>query len=389
MDQPRGDGGLPERATGPRASDDDRLVVVTRLREAAGEGLIDLDELEQRIAAAYEARTLPDLVPITADLPAPRNPPVPPPKSADTKPVLEAIFGQAMQSPGFQHHLTVYLLTIGMLIGIWALAGAGHFWPFYPAAGWGIGLGSHWMAAKSGRERVDHRYERALDHAERRDEQLRRRNERHQDRHRHLPPPMPGMPPAPAGSTIPPATPAPTAQAPATAIGGDVPVRRFVVAMFVDVVNSTRLNEALGDEQWSSLRRATRRTIDEAVTAQGGWEANTSGDGVLARFEHPAAAAGAAIEILRTLDRQRGSTGFAPSVRVGIHSGDAVDEDGDIIGNVVNLAARVTGAADPDEILVTEHVADHLGPGQHAEGRGLHSLKGIERPRHLLSLRWQ
>lgn len=373
MDQSRGDGGLPERAAGPRASDDDRLVVVTRLREAAGDGLIDLDELEQRIAATYEARTLPELVPITADLPAPKLP-APPPKTEDSKPVLEAIFGQAMQSPGFQHHLTVYLLTIGMLIGIWALSGGGHFWPFYPAAGWGIGLGSHWMAAKNGRERPDHRYDRAVDKTERRDEQLRRRNERHESRHHPLPPPMPGVPPAPA--------PAPSPSA------SEAPVRRFVVAMFVDVVNSTRLNEALGDEQWSALRRALRRQIDEAVTSQGGWEANTSGDGVLARFEHPAAAASAAVEILQSLERQRAASGFAPSVRIGIHSGDAVDEDGDIIGNVVNLAARVTGAADPDEILITEHVADHLGPGQHAEGRGLHSLKGIERPRHLLALRW-
>lgn len=382
MDQPRGDGGLPERAAGPRASDDDRLVVVTRLREAAGEGLIDLDELEARIAATYEARTLPELAPITADLPAPR-PHAPPPPQGESASILRSIFGEALDSPGFQHHLTVYLSVMFLLFTIWALAGAGFPWPLIVGAAWGTGLAPHWVAAKNGRER-DHRHS---DRADRRADRAERIAERWEDRAERRRPHDRPVPPAP------PSLPSGASPSPQPAIvpkdQGEAPTRRFVVAMFVDVVNSTRINEALGDDQWSALRRATRRTIDEAVTSHGGWEANTSGDGVLARFEHPASAASAAIDILQAFERQRETTGFAPSVRVGIHSGDAVDEDGDIIGNVVNLAARVTGAAEPDEILVTEHVADHLGSAQQAEGRGLHTLKGIERPRHLLSLRWR
>jgi hypothetical protein len=63
-----------------RISDDDRHKVAEVLRQAAGEGRIDLDELDERLEAAYHAKTYGELVPITADLPAAgRTHPVPPP----------------------------------------------------------------------------------------------------------------------------------------------------------------------------------------------------------------------------------------------------------------------------------------------------------------------
>jgi hypothetical protein len=64
-----------------RASDQDREQVVARLNEAVGRGLLTLPEAEERIAAAYAARFLDDLTPLTADLPGPAEPePTPPPR---------------------------------------------------------------------------------------------------------------------------------------------------------------------------------------------------------------------------------------------------------------------------------------------------------------------
>ena len=65
--------GLPDQPGHPallRASDADRHRVAEILREAAGEGRLDLDELDQRLAATYAAKTYADLMPLTADLPA-------------------------------------------------------------------------------------------------------------------------------------------------------------------------------------------------------------------------------------------------------------------------------------------------------------------------------
>ena len=60
-----------------RISDADRHQVAELLREAAGEGRLDIDELDERLEAAYSAKTYADLVPLTADLPvnAPQHPP--------------------------------------------------------------------------------------------------------------------------------------------------------------------------------------------------------------------------------------------------------------------------------------------------------------------------
>jgi Domain of unknown function (DUF1707)/Cell wall-active antibiotics response 4TMS YvqF len=69
-----------------RISDQDRHKVAEVLREAAGEGRIDLDELDQRLEAAYSAKTYAELVPITADLPAAHRGPAPSPRPAGTEP---------------------------------------------------------------------------------------------------------------------------------------------------------------------------------------------------------------------------------------------------------------------------------------------------------------
>ena len=65
-----GDGHAGHDPTQLRVSDEDRHKVAEILREAAGEGRIDLDELDERLEAAYAAKTYADLVPITVDLPA-------------------------------------------------------------------------------------------------------------------------------------------------------------------------------------------------------------------------------------------------------------------------------------------------------------------------------
>lgn len=365
MSEDEGTGSLPDIPV-QRASDDDRQQVVTRLRDAAGDGILGLDELEDRIGAVYAATTLPELAELTVDLPDP-----PAPTARQAPPPVERRPVPALHNPGFRHHLTIYTLTIAMLIGIWMLGGFGHFWPFYPAAGWGIGIGSHFMAAnrppsRRDQERAQRRQEHDLRHAERRAAQLERRSGRH------------GTPPSP-----------PTLSSGSSTRGNETRRTRFVVAMFVDVVGSTGLNEALGDDGWVRVRDRMRSLLSECFEREGGWEVNTAGDGVLARFDSPSRAVAAAVEVNRRLERQREETGFAPSVRIGIHSGDVVEDGDDLIGGVINLASRVTAAAEPEQIIVTEHVADHLERSFVTEDRGIHSLKGVSRPRHLLAVRWR
>ena len=166
------------------------------------------------------------------------------------------------------------------------------------------------------------------------------------------------------------------------------PTRRWVTVMFTDVAESTRLNEALGDDEWSRLLSRHRDFVRNAFAARGGEVVGTQGDGFLGRFSTPAEAVLCAVDIQRELDGVRRAADLPIQVRIGIHAGEAVEEDGDLVGRVVNLAARVTGEAGPGEILVTEPVADYLGGRLGFEDRGLRPLRGVAQPRHLLAVRW-
>jgi uncharacterized protein DUF1707 len=97
------------------ASDEERERVVEALRSNAAAGRLDADELEERLGAAYAARIRGDLLPLLADLPSPA-----PPVARRPRRSIPAL-------PPF--------VVIGlMLVAIWALSGAGYFWPAWPIA---------------------------------------------------------------------------------------------------------------------------------------------------------------------------------------------------------------------------------------------------------------
>ncbi len=105
------------------ASDAERDALISDLRTHAGEGRLTVDELDERIAAALSARTRAELAPLVDDLPRPPRP------STDRQ--------------DFREHLRSYLMVMALLVAIWALTGAGYFWPIWPILGWGIGVASH------------------------------------------------------------------------------------------------------------------------------------------------------------------------------------------------------------------------------------------------------
>jgi hypothetical protein len=112
-----------------RASDAEREEIVTQLRTHAGDGRLDLDELDQRVEAAYAAKTHRDLVAVIEDLPrAPRRP--------------------RDERREFREHLGSYLRIMALLVAIWALTGMGYFWPIWPMLGWGIAVAMHAGSAR-------------------------------------------------------------------------------------------------------------------------------------------------------------------------------------------------------------------------------------------------
>jgi class 3 adenylate cyclase len=166
------------------------------------------------------------------------------------------------------------------------------------------------------------------------------------------------------------------------------PERKWVTVMFTDIANSTGLTEELGDDEWSRLLSGHRDLVRSLFVSHGGQVVGTQGDGCLGRFPTPAEAVLCAVDIQKEIAQTRHDTDFPLEVRIGIHAGEAVEDDGDLVGRVVNVAARVTSETKPGEILVTEPVADYLGGELRFEDRGLRELRGLSQPRHLLAVRW-
>ena len=122
-----------------RASDADREQVVNTLRQHHGDGRLDVEEFTERMQAAFEAKTLGDLEPLTKDLPR-LPPPLPEEPRADAA-------AEAMRWR-FYRHLLSYALVNGVLIALWLLVSISvgrlvFFWPIWTLLGWGIGLGCH------------------------------------------------------------------------------------------------------------------------------------------------------------------------------------------------------------------------------------------------------
>jgi hypothetical protein len=102
-----------------RAADADRERTAERLRAAAAEGRLSPDELEERLEVALAARTYAQLEAAVADLPAAEPPAATPARAVDPE-------------------RRAFLLTSLLLVAIWALTGAGYFWPVWPILGWGV-----------------------------------------------------------------------------------------------------------------------------------------------------------------------------------------------------------------------------------------------------------
>jgi len=139
-----------------RASDAEREAVAERLRTAAAEGRLDPDELEERLGAAYGARTVGDLVPLTGDLPTA-------PPGAPAAPAGPS----AWRSQHLRQRLATFIVVNVVCIVVWLASGGpsdgGGFWPGWVLLGTGIGLFSMVVRTALGVEEDERHRHRRLD----------------------------------------------------------------------------------------------------------------------------------------------------------------------------------------------------------------------------------
>jgi adenylate cyclase len=160
--------------------------------------------------------------------------------------------------------------------------------------------------------------------------------------------------------------------------------------LFADVSGSTKLYEAVGDAAAHAAIDLCVKLFAALTEQHGGRVVKTIGDEVMAIFPQPVEAGRAAVDI------QLGMLEMAPvdkvrlGVRIGMHHGPVVERDGDVFGDTVNLAARLTEMAARGQIITSLETADLLEPIQKMDCRSLYSIpvKGKEREVGLCEVLW-
>ena len=133
--------------------------------------------------------------------------------------------------------------------------------------------------------------------------------------------------------------------------------RKLAAILAADVVGYSRLAGADEDRTLARLRALRSDLVDPTIAVHGGRVVKRTGDGALAEFRSVVNAVRCAIEVQTAMVER--NAGLPPErrieFRVGIHLGDVVEEsDGDLMGDGVNIAARLEGVAKPGSICLSE-----------------------------------
>jgi eukaryotic-like serine/threonine-protein kinase len=154
-----------------------------------------------------------------------------------------------------------------------------------------------------------------------------------------------------------------------------------VTLLFSDIVDSTPLNEAIGDAKWMEILRAHNTVIEEQVRAHGGHVVKTMGDGYMIAFRSASAGLRCALAIQGAFSALSPESSILAPVRVrmGLHTGEMQRSGDDLFGRHVNMGARVASQATGGQVLVSSLLKELVAPsGEFAFDQGREvELKGL------------
>jgi len=156
--------------------------------------------------------------------------------------------------------------------------------------------------------------------------------------------------------------------------------------MFTDIVNSTNLVEVIGDEAWEGVLAWHDKTMRQLFMANCGEEVKHVGDGFFVAFDEASEGIECAVAIQRKLAEHRNDSGFAPQVRIGLHTTEATAKGGDYAGKGVHESARIGALAQGGEILASRQVIDAHKPRFPVSPLRRVELKGVTEAAEVASI---
>jgi class 3 adenylate cyclase len=165
-----------------------------------------------------------------------------------------------------------------------------------------------------------------------------------------------------------------------------------VAILFSDIEDSTIITERLGDQRWLEVLREHNSIFREQLERHEGYEVKSQGDGFMLAFPDPCEALECAVDVQRAFaEREREEGREKLRVRIGLHTGEVIAEEGDFFGKNVILAARIAAQAGGGEILVSEEMRQKAGSGNgfdFDDGREI-ELKGLAGSHRVFRAEWE
>ena len=167
------------------------------------------------------------------------------------------------------------------------------------------------------------------------------------------------------------------------------PRREQRTFMFTDIVKSTELVAAIGDDAWTSLLAWHHTTLRGLFAEHQGEEIEDLGDGFFVAFEDEANALDCAVAVQRTLSEHRRRAGFAPQVRIGLHADEVTRRDErNFAGKGIHVAARIGALAGGGEILASRTTVAAAEPAIPTSDPRSETLKGVAEPVEVVTVDW-
>lgn len=171
----------------------------------------------------------------------------------------------------------------------------------------------------------------------------------------------------------------------------DISTAKERCILFADVAGSTRLYEKLGDaEARHAVERCLKR-VRLAVEGCHGRVVKTIGDAILAVFADTESGLQAACQMQQRVADLPRVGGMVIAIRVGFHSGPVLEENADVFGDAVNVAARMADIAKAGQIIATASSIEHLTPLARQAARELEAVpvKGKSEPVRVCEVVWR
>ncbi|MEO5335681.1 MAG: adenylate/guanylate cyclase domain-containing protein [Magnetospirillum sp. WYHS-4] len=164
-----------------------------------------------------------------------------------------------------------------------------------------------------------------------------------------------------------------------------------VAVMFTDMVGSTDLNQTVGDARAQHVVHTHNRIVRGVLADYYGKEVKHTGDGIMAAFSNTSNAVKAGLVIMkRVAANNRAEKDLPLTLRIGLNVGEPIQENNDLFGVTVQMAARLCAAAQPNQVIVSEAVkAMCAGKDIKFVDHGTRLLKGIPEPVHVFEPAWE